>query len=98
MSKNGSELTDGSWCRGQGLLKITAIWCDLVRFGAIWCDGADERRGASGLDRSVICYWDMEWRLGRSSGVRARGIYSFEHEATLQQEDAHGLLVEAIFY
>ena len=74
--------------------------CDLVRFSANWCDGADERRGASGLDGSVIVigYSDMEWRLGRTSGVRRVGIYSLEHEDTLPQEDAHGLLEEAGFY
>ena len=50
-----------------------------VRFSANWCDGADERRGASGLDGSVIVigYSDMEWRLGRTSGVRARGDLFF---------------------
>jgi hypothetical protein len=35
---------------------------------------------------------------GDPPDCRRVGIYSFEHEDTLQQEDAHGLLVEAIFY
>ena len=59
MSKNGSELTDGSWGRGQTLLKISAIWRNLVRFGAMGQTRDDRKRAGH---PGVAAYSEMEWQ------------------------------------
>ena len=59
MSKNGSELTDGSWGRGQTLLKISAIWRNLVRFGAMGQTREDRKRAGH---PGVAAYSEMDWR------------------------------------
>jgi hypothetical protein len=79
MSKNGSELTDGSWGRGQTLLKIGAIWCDLVRISANWCNGAQRQvtAGREGCGRVANDCFEHEDTLaqGGVAGLLAEAAF-----------------------
>ena len=85
---------------GQTLLKISAIWCDLVQ----WSGTSSDEGERSGLSCGLATGWlsrmikggDFEMRSARRCGCVANDC--FEHEDTLAQGGVAGLLAEAAFY